>query len=164
MTKLFVSGVPKNDCFQFVENGLVQDRLISIHPDYCNDGLRYLDDLLAGINSLAAYEDRYGDFDLLTRERRRRRKQEDMFDTREYCLRERLSSISLPFDGPESIIVDSGAFTDWTRGRMAGAGAAIRVRNRSTPRLPTGRQVLLPCDARHHRDASRWNSPRHLPC
>jgi len=46
---LYMSGTPKNDTFQAVENQMCSHRLFSMHGDYAREVMKWLEMVKAGV-------------------------------------------------------------------------------------------------------------------
>src|SRR5690348_16275882 len=116
MTAYYLSGTPKNDAFQWLENKFTDHRLFSLYGDYRKAVMRWLEDVKNGIDSVDAFLDRYpakrhkihAD-DLIRRQRQAEQKDTRDFDTIE-VLR---AAYPMASTYPRNIMLDSGAFTVW---------------------------------------------------
>lgn len=128
----YASGTPANDEFQVVENQLARQRLFSVHPNHFKPLLRWVDDIRTGIVSFDAQLDRTPSLtSKLARadDRMRQELSERGFDPTiwvpyEDSLRDLSNRLG---DGyPRRIMLDSGAFTDWGKGRSSDVDMVIR--------------------------------------
>lgn len=118
---LYMSGTPRNDPYQTVENRLCTHRLFSMHGDYEKAVLRWVKDLSNGILDADAFLRAYPQhFDLIKqRDAKRRAQQRDFGRTFDWDTAEILETVCKRLDGrpyPKAILLDSGAFTAWNKG------------------------------------------------
>jgi len=118
---LYVSGTPRNDIYQTVENRMNTHRLFSMHGAYEGAVLRWVSDVSKGIldvdDYLKAYPQHHGL--LVDRDKRRRAQQLDYGRTADWDTREVLETICQKLKDrphPRCILLDSGAFTAWNKG------------------------------------------------
>jgi hypothetical protein len=108
-----------------VENQLARQRLLSVHPDYIKSVLRWVDDLREGIVSFDAQLDRTPSLrgKLVRNDNRMRQELSDRgcdpqtWVPYEAALRNLSNRLGPGY--PRSIMLDSGAFTDWGKGRRS---------------------------------------------
>lgn len=128
----YASGAPENDDFQVVENQLARQRLFSVHPNHNKPLRRWVDDLHAGIHS---FRDQLKRTPSLSAKLARA-------DTRmRTALVERGHDPSawVPYEDallvlsdrlgsgyPRRIMLDSGAFTDWGKGRTSSVSDVVQ--------------------------------------
>ncbi len=118
---LYMSGTPRNDPYQTVENRINTHRLFSMHGEYEKAVTRWLQDLKEGIldadNYLKAYPQH---IDLIKgKDIRRRVAQADYGRTDDWDTAEILELVCKKLESrphPRAIMLDSGAFTAWNRG------------------------------------------------
>lgn len=128
----YASGTPANDDFQVIENQLARQRLLSVHPAYFKSVLRWVDDIRAGIVSFDAQLDRTPSLKgkLARADNRMRQELSDRGCDRqawvpfEDALRDLSNRLGPGY--PRSIMLDSGAFTDWGKGRRSDVDTVIR--------------------------------------
>ncbi|MDP2579983.1 hypothetical protein Q8W37_08575 [Shimia thalassica] len=128
----YASGTPTNDDFQMVENELARQRLLSVHGDYFKSVLRWVDDLRNGVLSFEDQLTRTPSLSskLVRADNRMRQELSDRsFDQQtwvpyEDALRDLSSRLGLGY--PRSIMLDSGAFTDWGKGQRSDVDTVIR--------------------------------------
>lgn len=118
---LYMSGTPRNDAYQSVENRLCTHRLFSLHGDYEKACLRWLEDVRSGIFTAEDYFAAYpNQRDLVMgRDIARREKQRMLHDTRDWNtleVIERVCQQTQRSPYPRFILLDSGAFTAWNKG------------------------------------------------
>ena len=120
MTAYYLSGTPKNDAFQWLENKFTDHRLFSIHGGYLRDVLRWLRDVKEGIVSVDAFLDRYPAqrSGIEAKDRIRRQRQAEQKDDRDFDTIEVLrAAYPMASTYPRNIMLDSGAFTVWNAGK-----------------------------------------------
>lgn len=128
----YASGTPANDEFQVVENQLARQRLFSVHPNHFKPLLRWVDDIRMGIVSFGAQLDRTPSLqDKLVRADNRMRQElsdrgcdPQTWVPYEDALRNLSNRLGPGY--PRSIMLDSGAFTDWGKGRRSDVDKVIR--------------------------------------
>lgn len=118
---LYMSGTPRNDPYQTVENRLCTHRLFSMHAEYEKPVLRWVKDLKDGIMDAEQYlRANPQHIDLIkNRDARRRESQADYGRTFDWDTAEVLETVCKKLDGrpyPKAIMLDSGAFTAWNKG------------------------------------------------
>lgn len=118
---LYMSGTPKNDTFQVVENQMCSHRLFSMHGDYAREVMKWLEMVTAGVRTF----DHYCDYapSAISRLERKDQEQRALLVQRgiedewvPYAEALRAASESRPPLCPSHIILDSGAFTAWNAG------------------------------------------------
>jgi len=119
---LYMSGTPKNDRFQAVENQLCSHRLFSLYRDYQSQVFAWLRDVKAGIHSFADYcaQDARRVDDCAAADRKAERLLMERGITEAWPgYHASLSAISkrFPASYPKHIMLDSGAFTAWNTGK-----------------------------------------------
>ncbi|PSL19819.1 hypothetical protein [Shimia abyssi] len=128
----YASGTPANDEFQVVENQLARQRLLSVHCDYFKSVLRWVDDLRNGVLSFEDQLTRTPSLSskLVRADNRMRQELSDRgFDQQtwvpyEDALRNLSSRLGPGY--PRSIMLDTGAFTDWGKGQRSDVDTVIR--------------------------------------
>lgn len=118
---LYMSGTPRNDPYQTVENRMNTHRLFSMHGDYEKAVLRWVKDIKAGILDADAYLTAYPQHrdHIKKRDANRRLQQRDFGRTTDWDTAEILEEVCKRLDGrpyPRAILLDSGAFTAWNKG------------------------------------------------
>ena len=118
---LYMSGTPRNDPYQTVENRMNTHRLFSMHAEYEKPVLRWVQDLRDGIMDADEYLRAYPQhIDLIkNRDARRREQQRDYGRQFDWDTAEVLESVCQRLNGrpyPKAILLDSGAFTAWNKG------------------------------------------------
>ncbi|UXO93771.1 queuosine tRNA-ribosyltransferase [Pseudanabaena phage Pan1] len=118
---LYMSGTPRNDPYQTVENRMNTHRLFSMHGDYEKAVLRWVKDIRSGILDADAYLKAYPQhIDLIKkRDANRRLQQREFGRTIDWDTAEVLEEVCKRLDGrpyPRFILLDSGAFTAWNKG------------------------------------------------
>ena len=118
---LYMSGTPRNDPYQTVENRMNTHRLFSMHGEYEKQVMRWLKDIKGGITDAEQYLRAYPQhIDLIkNRDIRRREQQADYGRTVDWDTAEVLETVCKKLDGrpfPKAILLDSGAFTGWNKG------------------------------------------------
>lgn len=118
---LYMSGTPRNDPYQTVENRLNTHRLFSMHGDYEKAVLRWVKDIRSGILDADAYLKAYPQHidHIKKRDANRRLQQRDFGRTFDWDTAEVLEHVCKRLDGrpyPRAILLDSGAFTAWNKG------------------------------------------------
>ena len=118
---LYMSGTPRNDPYQTVENRMNTHRLFSMHGEYEKQVMRWVEDLKDGIMDANQYLRAYPKHIDLIRDRdeRRREAQADYGRTVDWDTAEVLEAVCQRLNGrphPRSIMLDSGAFTAWNKG------------------------------------------------
>jgi len=132
---LYMSGTPRNDPYQTVENRMNTHRLFSMHAEYEKPVLRWVQDLRDGImdanDFLKAYPQH---IDLIkARDIRRREAQADYGRTFDWDTAEVLESVCQRLNGrpyPKAILLDSGAFTAWNKGEKTTVEDVVRKYSR----------------------------------
>ena len=119
---LYMSGTPKNDRFQAVENQMCSHRLFSLYREYQSEVFAWLRDVKAGVHSFADYcaQDRRRTGDCETSDRKAERLLRERGITESWPgYFESLTTISERFapSHPKHIMLDSGAFTAWNTGK-----------------------------------------------
>ncbi|HEY7824534.1 MAG TPA: hypothetical protein VIG24_16955 [Acidimicrobiia bacterium] len=120
---LYMSGTPRNDPYQSVENRMNTHRLFSMHGDYEKAVLRWVDDLREGILDADAYLRKYPQHrdHIINRDIRRREAQAEFGRTADWDTAEVLEHVCQILKGkpyPKAILLDSGAFTAWNKGEV----------------------------------------------
>ena len=120
---LYMSGTPRNDPYQTVENRMNTHRLFSMHGEYEKQVLRWVKDITSGVLDAGEYLSRYPQhIDLIKgRDQRRREQQRDYGRTVDWDTAEVLEQVCQKLDGrpyPKAILLDSGAFTAWNKGEV----------------------------------------------
>ena len=120
---LYMSGTPRNDPYQTVENRMNTHRLFSMHGEYEKQVMRWLKDIKDGITDAEQYLRAYPQHvDLIrNRDARRREAQADYGRTVDWDTVEVLETVCKKLDGrphPRAILLDSGAFTAWNKGEI----------------------------------------------
>lgn len=129
---LYMSGIPDNDVFQIIENQICTHRLFSMHEDYASAVFRWLETIKAGVRTvddlLAARPA------LLTRlkawdERAKRLLSQQKCDDQwmPYAEALRIAGAARAPYYPRHIMLDSGAFTAWTKKRRVSLGHLCRL-------------------------------------
>lgn len=118
---LYMSGTPRNDPYQSVENRMNTHRLFSMHGEYEKSVMRWVKDLRDGIMDAQQYLRAYPQhIDLIkNRDARRREQQRDYGRTVDWDTAEVLETVCQRLNGrpyPKAILLDSGAFTAWNKG------------------------------------------------
>lgn len=118
---LYMSGTPRNDPLQTVENRLCTHRLFSLHAEYERPVLRWVDDVANGILDSEAYLRAYPKHvdNIILRDQKRREAQAQYGHTDDWDTAEVLARICKRLEGrpyPKHIMLDSGAFTGWNKG------------------------------------------------
>lgn len=118
---LYMSGTPRNDPYQTVENRMNTHRLFSMHGDYEKAVLRWVKDLRNGILDADAYLRAYPQHrdHIKKRDANRRQAQRDFGRTADWDTAEVLEHVCQTLKGkpyPKAILLDSGAFTAWNKG------------------------------------------------
>uniref|UniRef100_A0AAU7VGF8 Queuosine tRNA-ribosyltransferase n=1 Tax=Dinoroseobacter phage vB_DshS_R26L TaxID=3161158 RepID=A0AAU7VGF8_9CAUD len=118
---LYMSGTPRNDPYQTVENRLNTHRLFSMHGEYEKQVLRWVTDLRKGILDADEYLRAYPQhIDLIkARDIKRRAQQADYGREVDWDTAEVLEHVCQRLKGrpyPKAILLDSGAFTAWNKG------------------------------------------------
>lgn len=118
---LYMSGTPRNDPYQSVENRMNTHRLFSLHGEYEKACLRWVKDLRDGIMDAEQYLRAYPQhIDLIkARDIRRREQQRDFGRTFDWDTAEVLETVCKKMGDrpyPKHILLDSGAFTAWNKG------------------------------------------------
>jgi hypothetical protein len=118
---LYMSGTPRNDPYQTVENRMNTHRLFSMHGEYEKQVMRWLKDIKDGILDADQYLRAYPQhIDLIKgRDMRRREAQAEYGRTVDWDTAEILETVCKKLDGrpyPKAILLDSGAFTGWNKG------------------------------------------------
>jgi len=119
----FASGICRNDLFQFIENRVVKARLLSVHGAYFNSTMRFVDYCALGIRSVADAREKLASFDkkISCRDARLGKKYTSVgFDSFEVLKRLDKATAAMPYL-PQKIMLDSGAFTAWTKGGSCSA-------------------------------------------
>lgn len=120
---LYMSGTPRNDPYQTVENRMNTHRLFSMHGEYEKQVMRWLKDIKDGIMDADQYLRAYPQhIDLIkNRDARRREAQAEYGRTVDWDTAEVLEAVCKKLDGrphPKAILLDSGAFTAWNKGEI----------------------------------------------
>ena len=120
---LYMSGTPRNDPYQSVENRMNTHRLFSMHGEYEKQVMRWLEDIKSGILDAKQYLLAYPQHvDLIkNRDARRREAQADYGRSVDWDTAEVLETVCQKLDGrpfPRAILLDSGAFTAWNKGEV----------------------------------------------
>ena len=120
---LYMSGTPRNDPYQTVENRMNTHRLFSMHGDYEKAVLRWVDDLREGVLDADAYLRKYPQHrdHIINRDQRRREAQAEFGRTFDWDTAEILEQVCQTLKGkpyPKAILLDSGAFTAWNKGEV----------------------------------------------
>lgn len=119
---LYMSGTPRNDPYQSVENRMNTHRLFSMHADYEKAVLRWVRDLQSGILDADAYLKAYPQHrdHIKKRDANRRIAQRDFGRKVDWDTAEVLEQVCQTLKGrpyPKAILLDSGAFTAWNKGK-----------------------------------------------
>lgn len=128
----YASGKPENDDFQVVENQLCRQRLFSVHPDHNKPLGRWIDDLQQGIHSFHDQLDRTPSLSgKLARADKRMRDElsergraPDSWVSYEEAFQALSDRLGPGY--PKRIMLDSGAFTDWGKGKSSKIDDVIR--------------------------------------
>jgi len=128
---LYMSGTPRNDPYQTVENRMNTHRLFSMHGEYEKQVMRWLKDIKDGIMDAEQYLRAYPQhIDLIkNRDIRRREQQADYGRTVDWDTAEVLETVCKNLDGrpfPKAILLDSGAFTGWNKGESTSVDDVLR--------------------------------------
>jgi len=128
----YASGAPAYDVFQVVENQLARQRLFSVHHDYIKPLRRWVEDVRAGIHT---FQDQLKRTPSLTGKLAR----SDKRMRTALAERGRDPSSWVPYEEallalsdrlgpgyPRLIMLDSGAFTDWGKGRSSAVSDVVR--------------------------------------
>lgn len=120
---LYMSGTPRNDPYQTVENRMNTHRLFSMHGDYEKAVLRWVDDIREGILDSDAYLKKYPQHRdlIINRDQRRREAQAEFGRAFDWDTAEILEHVCQTLKGkpyPRAILLDSGAFTAWNKGEV----------------------------------------------
>lgn len=118
---LYMSGTPRNDPYQTVENRMCTHRLFSMHAEYEKPVLRWVDDLRNGILDADAYLKAYPQHrdHIIKRDANRRLQQANYGADFDWDTAEVLEHVCQTLEGrpyPKAILLDSGAFTAWNKG------------------------------------------------
>ncbi|ARB06140.1 queuine tRNA-ribosyltransferase [Dinoroseobacter phage vB_DshS-R5C] len=118
---LYMSGTPRNDPYQTIENRLCTHRLFSMHAEYERPVLRWVDDLRNGILDAEDYLRAYPHHrdNIIKRDAARREMQKQYGHSEDYDMSEVLEHVCKTLKGrpyPKAILLDSGAFTAWNKG------------------------------------------------
>lgn len=126
---MYMSGTPRNDPYQPVENRLCTHRLFSMHGEYEKAVLRWLKDVKSGIFTAEAYFSKNPQHrDHIIKRDFARRAQQDNFvkhglrDKVDWDTAEVIEHVcqttqsAAPY--PRHILLDSGAFTAWNKGEV----------------------------------------------
>lgn len=123
---LYMSGTPNNDVYQVLEDRLNSHRLFSMHPNYQAEVLRWLDAVREGVNTVDAFIERYPEQKTLLKfkDHLRRVRESELGIESDWNLEEGLRAACAATSPslPRSIMLDSGAFTAWTKGRKLRLG------------------------------------------
>ena len=128
----YASGAPANDDFQVVENQLARQRLFSVHPDHNKPLRRWVEDVRAGIHSFRDQLKRTPSLSgKLARADSRMRNElaERGHDPSAWVpYEDALLALSdrLGLGYPRRIMLDSGAFTDWGKGRSSAVSNVVQ--------------------------------------
>jgi len=120
MTQYFLSGTPRNDAFQWLENRFTDHRLFSLFSGYRQAIMCWLRDVKDGIDSVDAFLDRYPAqrHRIEAADRIRRQRQAEQGDKRDFDTIEVLRSVEpMASERPRHMMLDSGAFTVWNAGK-----------------------------------------------
>lgn len=118
---LYMSGTPKNDAFQAVENQMCSHRLFSMHGDYAREVMKWLEMVKSGVRTF----DHYCDYapSAVSRLERKDQEQQALLVQRgiedewvPYAEALRAASQGRTPSCPSHIMLDSGAFTAWNAG------------------------------------------------
>ena len=121
---LYMSGTPSNDHFQAVENQMCSHRLFSMHDNYANAVMKWLEMVRQGVRTFDDYCQfnpsalgQLATADANMQSLLRERQIEEVWIPYAQALR----SASLRYDAnwPRHIMLDSGAFTAWNAGKTA---------------------------------------------
>ena len=128
---LYMSGTPRNDPYQTVENRMNTHRLFSMHGEYEKQVLRWVTDLRKGILDADQYLRAYPQhIDLIkNRDIRRRAQQADYGRSVDWDTAEILEEACQRLKGrphPKAILLDSGAFTAWNKGEETTVNDVLR--------------------------------------
>lgn len=129
----YASGTPANDDFQVVENQLARQRLFSVHPDHFKPLARWVNDLRDGVLSFEDQLTRTPSLSgkLARADTRMRLELSDRglnpqtWVPYEKALRNLSNRLGPGY--PKRIMLDSGAFTDWGKGRSSDVEDVIRA-------------------------------------
>lgn len=118
---LYMSGTPRNDPYQTIENRLCTHRLFSMHAEYERPVLRWVEDVANGILDSETYLRAYPKHvdNIIRRDQSRRELQRQYGHTADWDMAEVLARICKRLEGrtyPKFIMLDSGAFTAWNKG------------------------------------------------
>lgn len=120
---LYMSGTPKNDAFQAVENQMCSHRLFSMHGEYAPEVMKWLGIVKAGVRTF----DHYCEYapNAISRLERKDQEQQVLLAQRgideewvPYAEALRAASQSRAPSCPSHIMLDSGAFTAWNAGAL----------------------------------------------
>lgn len=128
----YASGAPANDDFQVVENQLARQRLFSVHPTHSKPLRRWVDDLHSGIHSFRdqlkltpSLSGKLARADVRMRAELAERGHDPLvwvsYENALLALSDRLGP-----GYPRRIMLDSGAFTDWNKGRSSAVSDVVR--------------------------------------
>lgn len=118
---LYMSGTPRNDVYQTVENRLCTHRLFSMHAEYERPVLRWVEDVANGILDAEDYMRKYPHArdNIVKRDNLRREQQRVFGHSVDWDMAEVLAKICKRLEDrpyPKHIMLDSGAFTAWNKG------------------------------------------------
>lgn len=121
---LYMSGTPKNDAFQAIENQMCSHRLFSMHSDYAREVMKWLGMVTAGVRTFDDYC-RY-DPQAVSKLEQKDQEQRTLLVRRgiddawvPYAEALQTASQSRKAAYPSHIMLDSGAFTAWNAGAPA---------------------------------------------
>lgn len=116
--KLYMSGAPRNDVFQTIENRFCRYRLFSMHPKYAPAVMKWVESVRHGLLTVDDFFQRRPSHReiLANRDREKRERLQEQGDGREWVpleevLRRVCASQTRLY--PRQIMLDSGAFTAW---------------------------------------------------
>lgn len=139
---LYMSGTPNNDVYQVLENRLNTHRLFSMHPNYQGEVFRWLDAIREGVDTVDGFLERYPEQKTLLafRDHLRRVQASELGIGDDWSLIEglRAACAATAPTLPRAIMLDSGAFTAWTKGRTLQLGGVMEAYRRFI-RLADGR-------------------------
>ena len=119
---LYMSGAPKNDVYQTVENRLNTHRLLSVHGDYRELAMQWATNLRNGIFTIDDYLAAFPQFHELIkiRDEKRRKQQRDFGGKTDWSTYELVADLTKKFEKPthpKAVMLDSGAFSAWSLGQ-----------------------------------------------
>lgn len=130
MTAYFLSGTPRNDAFQWLENKFTDYRLFSLYGAYRKPVMCWLRDVKDGINSVDAFLARYSAqrHRIEAADRIRRQRQVEQGDARDFDTIEALrAAYPMAAAYPRNIMLDSGAFTVWNAGKRVSVDEVVEA-------------------------------------